>query len=63
MREKVAVFQFYAFDNFDFTRKIVENILDEKLVKMFKLLTTLISQENLSEIFLWKTRENVFALF
>ena len=34
IHEKVAVFNFYTFDNFDFTRKIAENILGEKLVKM-----------------------------
>ena len=42
---------FLAVDNFDFTRKIVKNILGEKLVKIlriciFYLLTTLISREN-----------------
>ena len=33
-RENVAVLDFLAVDNFDFTRKIVKKILGEKLVKM-----------------------------
>ena len=33
-REKAAVLDLLAVDNFDFTRKIVKNILGEKLVKM-----------------------------
>ena len=33
-RENTAVLDFLAVDNFDFTRKIVKNILGEKLVKM-----------------------------
>ena len=33
-RENVVVLDFFAVDNFDFTRKIVKKILDEKLVKM-----------------------------
>ena len=33
-RENVVVLDFLAVDNFDFTRKIVKNILGEKLVKM-----------------------------
>ena len=33
-RENVMVLDFLAVDNFDFTRKIVKNILGEKLVKM-----------------------------
>ena len=33
-RENAAVLDFLAVDNFDFTRKIVKNILGEKLVKM-----------------------------
>ena len=38
-REKAAVLDFLAVDNFDFTRKIVKKILDEKLVKMFGICT------------------------
>ena len=34
IHENVVVLDFWAVDNFDFTRKIVENILGEKLVKM-----------------------------
>ena len=34
-RENVVVLDILAVDNFDFTRKIVKKILDEKLVKMF----------------------------
>ena len=53
-RENAAVSDPLAVGNFDFTRKIVKNILGEKLVKMlgictFKLLTTLISREKLSK--------------
>ena len=33
-RENVVVLVFLAVDNFDFTRKIVKNISDEKLVKI-----------------------------
>jgi len=33
-REIAAVLDFLAVGNFDFTRKIVKNILGEKLVKM-----------------------------
>ena len=33
-RENVVGLDFLAVDNFDFTRKIVKNFLDEKLVKM-----------------------------
>ena len=33
-RENVVVLGFLAVDNFDFTRKVVEKKLDEKLVKM-----------------------------
>ena len=33
-RENAAVLDFLAVDNFDFTRKIVKNILGEKFVKM-----------------------------
>ena len=33
-RENVVVLDFLAVDNFDFTRKIVKKIFDEKLVKM-----------------------------
>ena len=33
-RENVVVLDFLAVDNFDFTRKIVKKVLDEKLVKM-----------------------------
>ena len=49
-------------DNFDFTRKIVEKLLVEKLMKMLRFLTTLISREKLSKIFRVKTRENVGGL-
>ena len=35
-RENVAVLDFLAVDNFDFTRKIVEKNLGEKLVKMLE---------------------------
>ena len=33
-RENVVVLDFLAVDNFDFTRKVLKKILDEKLVKM-----------------------------
>ena len=33
-REYAAILEFLAVDNFDFTRKIVKNILGEKLVKI-----------------------------
>ena len=35
-RENVVVWDFLAVDSFDFTRKIVKKILDEKLVKMLE---------------------------
>ena len=33
-RENVMILDFLAVDNFDFTKKIVKKILDEKLMKM-----------------------------
>ena len=38
-RENAAVLDFLAVENFDFTRKIVKNILGEKLVKMLRICT------------------------
>ena len=38
-RENAAVLDFLAVDNFDFTRKIVKQILGEKLVKMLGICT------------------------
>ena len=38
-RENVVVLDFLAVDKFDFTRKIVKNILVEKLVKMLGICT------------------------
>ena len=41
-RENVAVLDFLAIDNFDFTRKIVKKILVEKLAKMLGICTFLV---------------------
>jgi len=38
-RQNAAVLDFLAVDNFDFTRKIVNKILGEKLVKMLGICT------------------------
>ena len=38
-RENAAVWDFLAVDNFEFTKKIVKNILGEKLVKMLGICT------------------------
>ena len=38
-RENAAVLDFLAIDNFDFTRKIVNRVLGEKLVKMMRFCT------------------------
>ena len=38
-RENAAVLDFLMFDSFDFTKKIVKNILVEKLVKMLGICT------------------------
>ena len=38
-RENAAVLDFLAVDNFEFTKKIVKNILGEKLVKMLGICT------------------------
>ena len=38
-RENIVVLDFLTVDNFDFTRKIVKKILDEKPVKMLRFWT------------------------
>ena len=48
------VLDFLAVDNFDFTRKIVKKIWDEKLVKMLGFVKIEFLDKNLTFIIVWK---------
>ena len=67
IRENVAVLYFLAFDNFDFTRKIVKLFLLKKFVKMLRFCTFL-ALDNFyftrkSQIFFGKKIHEIFFFF